>query len=51
MAGHWFEELSIGQTIEHEIRRIVTKADNMWFSNATCNPAAVHITSSACCAM
>ena len=44
IAGHWFEELSVGQTFEHEIRRTVTKADNMWFSNATCNPAAVHMT-------
>ena len=43
MAGLWFGEFSIGQTFEHEIRRTVTEADNMWFSNATCNPAAVHI--------
>jgi acyl dehydratase len=41
--GRWFEQFSIGQTFEHEIRRSVTEADNMWFSNATCNPAAVHI--------
>ena len=43
MAGRWFEQFSVGQTFEHEIRRTVTEADNMWFSNATCNPAAVHI--------
>ena len=39
MAGHWFEEFSVGQTFEHEIRRTVTEADNIWFSSATCNPA------------
>ena len=43
MAGRWFEQFSVGQTFEHEIRRSVTEADNMWFSNATCNPAALHI--------
>jgi acyl dehydratase len=48
MAGHWFEEFSIGQVFEHEIRRTVTEADNMWFSNATCNPAAIHIDAEYC---
>ena len=48
MAGHWFEEFSVGQTFEHEIRRTVTEADNMWFSNATCNPAAIHIDAEYC---
>lgn len=48
MAGHWFEEFSIGQAFEHEIRRTVTEADNMWFSNATCNPAAIHIDAEYC---
>jgi acyl dehydratase len=43
MAGRWFEQFEIGQVFEHEIRRTVTEADNMWFSNATCNPAAIHI--------
>ncbi|CAN7722734.1 MaoC family dehydratase [Variovorax sp. LjRoot175] len=48
MAGHWFEEFSVGQAFEHEIRRTVTEADNMWFSNATCNPAAIHIDAEYC---
>ena len=43
MAGRWFEQFAVGQTFEHEIRRTVTESDNMWLSNATCNPAAVHI--------
>ena len=48
MAGKWFEAFSAGQTFEHEIRRTVTEADNMWFSNATCNPAAIHIDAEYC---
>jgi len=43
MAGRWFEEFHVGQIFEHEIRRTVTEADNVWFNSATYNPAAVHI--------
>lgn len=43
MAGKWFEEFHVDQQFEHEIRRTVLDSDNMWFSNATCNPAAIHI--------
>ncbi len=48
MAGLWFEQFSVGQAFDHEIRRTVTEADNMWFSNATCNPAAIHIDAEYC---
>lgn len=48
MAGLWFKEFSIDQSFDHEIRRTVTEADNMWFSNATCNPAAIHIDAEYC---
>src|SRR5258705_3494529 len=48
MAGHWFEQFDVGQSFDHEIRRTVTEADNMWFSNATCNPAAIHIDAEYC---
>ncbi len=48
MAGLWFKEFSVDQTFDHEIRRTVTEADNMWFSNATCNPAAIHIDAEYC---
>ena len=48
MAGRWFEELSVGQIFDHEIRRTVTEADNMWFCNATYNPAAIHIDADYC---
>jgi acyl dehydratase len=43
MAGRWFEEFEVGQVFEHEIRRTVTEADNVWFSTATHNPAAIHL--------
>jgi acyl dehydratase len=48
MAGLWFEELFVGQTFEHEIRRTVLEADSMWFSNATYNPAPIHIDAEYC---
>ena len=48
MAGLWFEQFSVGKTFEHEIRRTVLESDNMWFSNATCNPAALHIDAEYC---
>ncbi len=48
MAGLWFEQFMVGQTFEHEIRRTVLESDNMWFSNATCNPAALHLDAEYC---
>ncbi len=48
MAGQWFEEFQEQQVFEHEIRRTVTEADNMWFSNATYNPASIHIDAEYC---
>jgi acyl dehydratase len=48
MAGLWFEAFEVGREFNHEIRRTVTEADNMWFSNATCNPAAIHIDAEYC---
>ena len=48
MAGKWYEEFAVDQQFEHEIRRTVLESDNMWFSNATCNPAAIHIDAEYC---
>ena len=48
MAGLWFDEFTVGQVFEHEIRRTVTEADNVWFSSATYNPAAIHIDAEYC---
>jgi len=43
MAGLYFEEFVVGQVFEHEIRRTLLEADNMWFSAMTYNPAQLHI--------
>src|SRR5437899_10454173 len=43
MAGLYFEQFSVGQTLFHVIRRTVTVMDNILFSALTYNPAAVHI--------
>lgn len=43
MAGLWFEELSIGMTFDHAIRRTITEADNVLFSCMTHNPAQLHL--------
>ena len=43
MAGRWFEQFTVGQVFDHEIRRTVTESDNVWFCSATYNPAALHI--------
>ena len=43
MAGLYFEQFTIGQRFEHEIRRTVTDMDNTLFCALTYNPAAIHI--------
>jgi acyl dehydratase len=41
--GLYFDEFHLGQVFAHQMRRTVTEADNVWFSTATCNPAAIHL--------
>jgi acyl dehydratase len=43
MAGLWFDELTIGQSFKHDIRRTVTETDNLLFSTMTHNPAQLHL--------
>ena len=43
MRGLYFEEFSVGQVLEHAVRRTVTEADNVWFSALTHNPAPLHL--------
>ncbi len=43
MAGRHFDEWTIGDKIEHEIRRTVTETDNLLFSAMTYNPQPLHI--------
>lgn len=48
MQGLWFEDFEVGRTLRHAMRRTVTEADNVWFSTATCNPAAIHLDEEYC---
>ena len=43
MPGLWFDEFYEGQVIDHPIRRTVTEGDNITFTTATMNPAAIHL--------
>jgi len=48
LAGLYYEELRIGAVIQHGVRRTVIEADNVWFTTATCNPAAIHLDEDYC---
>lgn len=48
MAGKWFDELAIGDTFSHPIRRTITEADNVFFSALTHNPAQLHLDEEYC---
>ncbi|MCZ4340118.1 MaoC family dehydratase [Sphingomonadaceae bacterium G21617-S1] len=43
MAGRWFDEWQVGDSIAHEIRRTVTETDNLLFSTMTHNPQPLHL--------
>ena len=43
MPGLYYEEFAVGQVFDHEIRRTITEADNVWFSALTHNPQPLHI--------
>ena len=48
MPGLFFDELAVGQTFQHAIRRTVTEADNVFFSALTHNPALLHLDEEYC---
>jgi acyl dehydratase len=48
MGGLYFEELQVGRTFRHAIRRTITEADNVFFSALTHNPAALHLDEEYC---
>jgi acyl dehydratase len=48
MPGLYFEELPVGWTLAHPLRRTVTEADNVFFSALTMNPAALHLDEQYC---
>ena len=43
MAGKFFDQWRLGETLSHEIRRTVTETDNLLFSTMTHNPQPLHI--------
>jgi acyl dehydratase len=43
MAGLYFEDLTVGQVVEHATRRTVTETDNVLFTTMTMNPAPLHL--------
>ncbi len=43
MAGRYYDEWQVGDSIAHEIRRTVTETDNLLFSTMTHNPQPLHI--------
>jgi len=48
MAGVWFDELTVGQTFHHAIRRTLTETDNVLFTAMTHNPALLHLDEEYC---
>ena len=48
MSGKWFDELYVGQTFQHAIRRTVTETDNVLFTAMTHNPALLHLDEEYC---
>jgi acyl dehydratase len=43
MAGRGFDQWTVGEFIEHPIRRTITETDNLLFSTMTHNPQPLHI--------
>ncbi len=43
MTGRYFEEFTVGETIEHEKRRTISEADNQRFCDMTMNQQPLHL--------
>ena len=43
MAGKYFDEWKVGDTLTHDIRRTVTETDNLLFTTMTHNPQPLHL--------
>jgi acyl dehydratase len=43
MAGRYYDEWQVGDTIAHDLRRTVTETDNLLFSTMTHNPQPLHL--------
>jgi acyl dehydratase len=47
MAGRYFDDWTIGDTLTHDVHRTVTETDNLLFSTMTHNPQPLHIDAAA----
>lgn len=43
MAGKYYDDLTVGQRIRHEVGRTLAEYDNILFSTLTMNPSPLHI--------
>lgn len=43
LSGRWFEQLTVGDVIEHAVTRTVTETDNVLFTCLTMNPQPLHL--------
>jgi acyl dehydratase len=43
MAGKYYDELEVGQRIQHDLGRTITEADNVLFSSLTMNTQPLHL--------
>jgi acyl dehydratase len=43
MAGRFFDEWQVGDTVAHAVTRTITETDNLLFSTLTHNPQPLHI--------
>ena len=43
MAGRYFDEWDVGDTVAHAVTRTITETDNLLFSTLTHNPQPLHI--------
>ncbi len=48
MAGRYYEDFQVGQTIAHDLHRTVTETDNLLITTLTHNPAALHLDAEYC---
>ncbi len=43
MSGRYFDDWTVGERVEHPLRRTVTETDNLLWSTMTHNPQPLHL--------
>lgn len=43
VSGRWYDDMAVGDVIQHAVRRTVIEADNVWFSCITMNMQPLHV--------